>query len=371
MANKKISMANKKIVADVGKITPKDAVTKKINSKKNGFDLDAYKKSNRLNETAKFKKQEWIPVSPAFAEATGVTALPHGHIVLWRGHSDTGKTTAMIEAAIAVQKSGKLPVFIITEMKWSWPHAKMMGFEVEEEVDKETGEVNYTGDFLYIDRGSLNTVEDIASFIACRMDDQKNGLLPRDMVFLWDSAGSTPCQQSFDSNKNNAMWNAGAMATQFGNFINQRITLSRKDNYPYTNSLYVVNKIRVEYPVGNIPGAQPKLKNKAGDALYWDATLVFTFGNVTGPGTVKVKATKDGKEVEWAKLVRLTCDKNHLTGISTTGKILATPHGFIREQDKEKYKKAHKDEWAAILGSADFQIIEEEDNTIVQETENE
>jgi len=353
-------------------VTAKEGVTRKINAKKSGgFDLNAYKKTNHLDNTAKFKKQEWIPVSAAFKEATGVGALPHGHIVIWRGHSDTSKTSCMIEAAIAAQKAGKLPVFIITEMKWSWPHAKLMGFEVEEVVNESTGEIDYRGNFLYIDRGSINTIEDIASFIACRLDDQKNGLLPVDMVFLWDSVGSTPCQLSYDSNKNNAMWNAGAMATQFGNFINQRITLSRKESQPYTNSLFIVNKIRVEYPVGNIPGAQPKLKNKGGDAMYWDATLVFTFGNVTGPGTVKVKATKDGKEVEWAKIVRVTCDKNHLTGISTTGKILITPHGFIREQDKEKYKKTHKDEWAAVLGSTDFDIVEEEDNTIIHELESE
>lgn len=355
----------------VSTTSAKEAVNRKINAKKSGgFDLNAYKKTNHLDNTAKFKKQEWIPVSDAFREATGVPGLPHGHIVIWRGHSDTSKTSCMIEAAIAAQKAGKLPVFIITEMKWSWPHAKFMGFEVEEVVDPVSGELDYRGNFLYIDRGSLNTIEDVASFIAARMDDQKNGLLPVDLVFLWDSVGSTPCEMSYSSNNNNAMWNAGAMATQFGNFINQRITLSRKENYPYTNSLFVVNKIRVEYPIGN-PKAQPKLKNKGGDAMYWDATLVFTFGNITGPGTVKVKAIKDGREVEWAKIVKVSCDKNHLTGISTTGRIIITPHGFIREQDKEKYKKAHKDEWAAVLGSTDFDIVEEEDTTIIHELETE
>src|ERR1700749_423817 len=158
----------KKVIEE--KKTTKEAVTKKINSKKQGFDLDNYKKTNKLDKTAKFKKQEWIPVSEAFADAVGIPGLPHGHIVLWRGHIDTGKTTAMIEAAIAVQKSGKLPVFIITEMKWSWPHAKTMGFDVEEVINEQTGEMDYRGDFLYIDRGSLNTIEDIASFIAARLE---------------------------------------------------------------------------------------------------------------------------------------------------------------------------------------------------------
>ncbi len=32
---------------------------------------------------------------------------------------------------------GILPVFIITEMKWSWEHAKQMGFKVEDVIDEE------------------------------------------------------------------------------------------------------------------------------------------------------------------------------------------------------------------------------------------
>ena len=65
----------------------------------------------------------------------------HGQITLLRGHSDTGKTTALLEAAVSAQKRGILPVFIITEMKWNWDHVREMGLEIEEKVDKETGEV--------------------------------------------------------------------------------------------------------------------------------------------------------------------------------------------------------------------------------------
>jgi hypothetical protein len=46
------------------------------------------------------------------------------------------------------KREGILPVFIITEMKWSWEHAKMMGLEIDEIVDETTGEiVNYSGHF--------------------------------------------------------------------------------------------------------------------------------------------------------------------------------------------------------------------------------
>ena len=64
-----------------------------------------------------------------------------GHINMFLGHSDTGKTTAMIEAAVSAQNNGILPVFIITEMKWNWEHAQQMGLQVDEVVDKETGEI--------------------------------------------------------------------------------------------------------------------------------------------------------------------------------------------------------------------------------------
>jgi RecA/RadA recombinase len=87
----------------------------------------------RLN----LKPQQWIPLSPAFQEVTSVPGIPTGHIVLLRGHSDTGKTTALIEAAVNAQKSGILPVFIITEMKWNWEHATQMGLQMEEVYDEE------------------------------------------------------------------------------------------------------------------------------------------------------------------------------------------------------------------------------------------
>ena len=101
-----------------------EAVSKEL---KANFDLGKFKEKKMLNANAKFKPQQWIPLSQAFQDVTSIPGIPAGHIVLLRGHSDTGKTTALIEAAVSGQKRGILPVFIITEMKWSWEHAKQMG----------------------------------------------------------------------------------------------------------------------------------------------------------------------------------------------------------------------------------------------------
>jgi hypothetical protein len=165
---------------------------------------------------------------------------------------------------------------------------------------------------------------------------------------------------SIKSNKNNNEWNAGAMSTQFGNNVNQRITLSRKESSPYTNTLVCINKVWTLKPES--PMGQPKLMNKGGYAMWFDSTFVVTFGNVMSAGTSKIKAIKDGKQVEFAKRTNIQIDKNHINGVTTRGKIVMTPHGFINDSDKEikAYKDAHAEAWRAVLGGVDFDIIEED-----------
>jgi len=329
---------------------------------KGNFDLNKFKEKKLLSSNVKFKDQKWIPLSKAFQDVTSVPGIPQGHIVLLRGHSDTGKTTALIEAAVAAQKQKVLPVFIITEMKWNWEHAVQMGLDIKTIVDETTGEVlNYEGNFIYVDREILHTIEDVAAFILDLLDEQKKGNLPYDLLFLWDSIGSIPCELSVRSNKNNNEWNAGAMSTQFGNSVNQKITLSRKESSKYTNTLVCINKVwtaKAEVPMG-----QPKLMNKGGFAMWFDATFVVTFGNISNAGTSKIKAIKDGKQVEFAKRTNIQIDKNHINGVQSRGKIIMTPHGFINDSEKElkAYKDAHAKEWMKVLGSMDFDVYEEEE----------
>jgi len=327
---------------------------------KSNFDLNKFKSKKGLDKNIKFKDQQWIPLSPAFREVTSVPGIPMGHIVLLRGHSDTGKTTAMIEAAVSAQENGILPVFIITEMKWNWEHAIQMGLDINVERDPETNEItNYEGNFIYVDRETINSIEDVAAFILDLMDEQKKGNLPYDLLFLWDSIGSVPCEMSLKSNKNNNEWNAGAMSTQFGNNVNQKITLSRKESSPYTNTLVCVNKVWTLKPES--PMGKPKLMNKGGYAMWFDSTCVVTFGNIMTAGTSKIKAIKDGKQVEFAKRANLQIDKNHINGVTTRGRIVMTPHGFINDDPNElkKYKNDHAKEWSKVLGGMDFDVVEE------------
>ena len=332
---------------------------------KGTFDLDKFIAAKNLSSTSiKMKTQQWIPLSPAFQSCLSIPGIPIGHITLLRGHSDTGKTTALLEAAVSAQKMGILPVLIITEMKWNWEHAKQMGLQFEEVADADGEVSDYKGFFIYVDRERLNTIEDVAAFIADLLDEQKNGRLPYDLLFLWDSVGSIPSRLSVESNKNNNEWNAGAMSQQFGNFINQKIVLSRKMSQQYTNTMLAVNKIWVAKPE-SIMG-QPRMANKGGNTMYFDATLVITFGNVSSSGTNKIKATKNGKEVEFAKRTKISIDKNHVNDVTSVGKVLMTAHGFIDDDKKaiDEYKKLYSKDWLKTLNSTDFDIVEETDKDV-------
>ncbi len=338
-----------------------DAVDKELKSK---FSLDKFKLSKGLNNEIQFKEQQWISLSPAIQDALSIPGIPMGHITIARGGSDTGKTTLLLETAINAQKKGILPIFIITEMKWDFAHAKKMGFEINKtnHSDDPTN-VTYDGFFLYVDRSTLNTIEDVSSFIADILDEQKKGNLPYDLLFLWDSSGSIPCRMSVESKNNNPQWNAGAMASQFGNFINQKFPLSRKANSKYTNTFFVINKTGVQ--AADSPMGRPRMTNKGGNAMYWDATLVITFGNVTNSGTSKIRATKNGKNVEFAKRTKIAIDKIHIDGgIATQSSVIVTPHGFIPDNDSavKKYKAQYAKEWFTDDNS-DAKISITEDNS--------
>jgi RecA/RadA recombinase len=341
-----------------------ETVSKEI---KSNFNLNSFKDKKGLVSNVKFKDQKWIPFSQALQDALSLPGIPMGHITMVRGKSNTGKSTLSIEAVVAAQKAGVLPVIIITEMKHSWEHWRTMGFEMEDVLDEQGNVIDHNGFFIYRDRSTLSSIEDIAVFIADLIDEQKKGNLPYDLLFMWDSVGSIPCQLSIDQGKNNPMWNAGAIATQFGNFINQQVVLSRKENYPYTNTLLIVNKTGVA--PAETPMSRPKMTNKGGDTFYYDASLVLTFGNITNAGTSKIEAQKDGRKVEFALRTKIACDKNHVNGITTKGTIVSTVHGFIPDDAKiiSKYKKEHAHEWIDILGKGDYII--QEDNTEWDEKE--
>jgi hypothetical protein len=318
-------------------------------------DFSSIKK--KFSKEAEYKPDRFFDLGDAFLDACGIPGPAMGHINMLLGHSDTGKTTALVKSAVDAQKKGIIPVFIITEQKWSWDHAELMGF------DKD-GDYLFNSDFEYI--------EQITDYINELLDAQEKGDLPHDLLILWDSVGSVPCKMTYDG-KGGKQHNASVLADKIGMGINQRISGSRRTDKPHTNTLIIVNQPWVELP--DNPFGQPKIKAKGGEAMWLNSSIVFLFGNQKGAGTTKISITKDKRKVKIATRTKISIMKNHINGLGyEDGRILVTSHGFMpgREDSEEKksideYKKQSGDYISKMLGVnvtdiTDVEVVTEESN---------
>ena len=321
--------------------------------KKNDF--SSIKK--KFSKEAEYKPDRFFDLGDAFLDATGIPGPAIGHLNMFLGHSDTGKTTALVKAAVDAQKKGILPVFIITEQKWSWDHAELMGFNKEDDF------YLFNSDFEYI--------EQITDFINEVLDAQEKGEIPHDILFLWDSVGSVPCKMTYDG-KGGKQHNASVLADKIGMGLNQRISGSRRSDKQYTNTLIIVNQPWVELP--DNPFGQPKIKAKGGEAIWLNSTLVFLFGNQKGAGTTKISITKDKRKVKIATRTKISIMKNHVNGLGyEDGRILVTAHDFMKGRDDveekksiELYKSQHGDYISRMLG---VNVTDADDVEVVTEDE--
>src|SRR5690606_27760733 len=156
----------------------------------------------------------------------------------------------------------------------------------------------------------------------------------------------------------------------FGKSVIPQINLSRKENVEHTNTFVCITQVWTRKP--DSPVGLPKLACKGGDTIPFNASLMITFGNVTNSGTSKLKVKKNGKDLTYATRTKITIEKNHINGISTSGRIIATPHFFVMDSDKDtvakKYFKDHEDFFTSQLGAGDGEIVffEEEDNEVIE-----
>jgi len=327
---------------------------------KKSFDPREYQKSKGLTRTSKPKDLTWVPLSEAFHDALGIPGVPRGYVTLVRGYSNTGKSTAIYEAIVGANKIGDLPVIIDTEGNFDWEHAKNIGVQYEEIFD-ENGEKDYVGDFIYItnrklldlyenfeyDEGKEKSaptrrepvIEDIGHLIDDMLDDQENGLLPRNLVFLWDSIGSVDCFRAVKSKTKNNMWNAGALESAFKSILNFRIPDSRRSDCEYTNTILAVQKIWFD-------NMNTVIKHKGGEGFFYGSRLIVHYGGILTHGTTKLNAeiTDKGNKMtyQYGVEAKIKCEKNQVNGIEQMGKIASTSHGYWNPDKLSDYKTEHR-----------------------------
>ena len=307
---------------------------------------------DKFSTKTKYKDTNYYFCGEAFLSASGLPGPVMGGINMFLGHSNSSKTTAMILAAADAQKKGHLPVFIITEKKWSWEHAVELGLDAKKNSDGE-----WDGDFIFND--SFDYIEQVTEFINEVLDAQEKGEIQQSILFLWDSVGSIPCKMTFDG-KGGKQHNAATLADKIGMGVHSRISKSKKEDYAYYNTLVVVNQPWVALPEN--PFGQPTIKAKGGEALWLASSLVFLFGNQASAGINHITATKNSRTVRYAIRTKISILKNHVNGLGyNDGKLIAVPQGYIEDTKEalEAYKKEYSQYWNGILSGTGEITLEE------------
>jgi len=308
-------MAKKNVEGDAPNLKPKKT-----------FSINDYRKGLSLNEVD-YKEDEWIPLGKAFQDTAQLPGIPMYAITMVYGHPDSGKSTLALEAAKGAIDNDILPIFINTEKKFNWSHALEMGISQE--------------DMLYVD--SIEEVEDITKFVRDRLKDQREGVLPTDILVIVDSIGNVVSRAeraAIEKEEDGAiMKTAKVLTQQIHRVIEKQISATKRADYPYSATMLMVNHA--------YEGTQANmLIPYGGKGIIKAASLVIRMGGIISNST-KVYATKDGINVSFAIKTALVVEKNHITNISVKDKILCTAHGFVRDTtaDLNNYKKEHRSDW--------------------------
>lgn len=323
---------------------PQNAVRKPTPKKK--FSLDNFKKKIGAEEVPS-KPLQWIPVDEGLTEATGMPGVPKGYVTLFRGYSNTGKSTALMRSIVNAQKRGDFPIIIDTENNIDEGNKRLtlMGFDWE-------GEYLLVNNKYLLEQYGVKqdkerkeaSIEDMAKAIYEFRDMQVRGDLPRDVYVAIDSIGTLNCIKTINAlekdDSDNNMWNAGAYEKAFMSLLNNTIPNSRKIDSEYTMTLAAVQKIWYD-------SMNKVVKHKGGETFFFGGRLIYHFGGIITHGTRRITATSKKRDLNYGFENKANIAKNHIDGdwggISLEGKIISTPHGIIYgdKESENTYKKEH------------------------------
>lgn len=328
------------------------------------FNIKDFKSGLKLPTVAE-KPMEWFVMPKGFTTATSLPGIPKGFFTGCCGWNSTGKSTLKNHLIAAAQKQGVLPILFETESNFDFQYAIDCGMEATPVmgVDEETGEekvIDYEGSFILFTneaiceycgdmdystmtrkstKRKLAVLEDIAYIINDFLDKQESGELPVELLFIWDSVGSVTSWKSYQSKSGNNMFDANSISVAFNTIVNTRIPGSRSQNYPYTNSFFIVNKI---WDSSMSTMGKPSVKLKGGVSFEYALRLLIMNGKIVTSGVKKLQATLKGEKYTFATEAPISIKKNHLPtpyNITYEGTIICTGHGIVDESEIDNYKK--------------------------------
>lgn len=329
----------------IDKTVPENNKIRKPTPKKS-FSLDDFKKKIGATDFPS-KPLEWIPIDDGLTEATGMPGYPMGYVTLFRGYSNTGKSTALMRGMVNAQKRGKFPIIIDTENNIDVGNNRLtlMGFDWDGEYLLVNNKYLLENYGIKQDKNRKEaSIEDMGRAIYDFLDMQKTNQLPRDIVIGIDSIGTLNCIKTINAlekdDSDNNMWNAGAYEKVFMSLLNNAVPNTRKVDSEYTATIIAVQKIWYD-------GMNKVVKHKGGETFFFGSRLIYHFGNIITHGTRRVSAVSKGRDLNYGFENKVNIAKNHVDGewggISLEGKIISTPHGFIygNKESENTYKKEH------------------------------
>lgn len=357
------------------------------------FNVSDFKNNFLGQKTAKTadKEMEWIIMPPAFQDAIKLPGIPMSRTTMVRGWSDTGKSTLKNLAIAGAMKQGILPVIFETEGNFDFQYAKDCGMDIKpvygDIVDEETGEVHngivdWEGNYILFTPSKIcefcgkmdystgkegtkerkvPVIEDLGYIINTLLDKQDEGELPMPILFVWDSVGSVQSWKSYTSKVGNNMFDANSINTVFKPIF-ARIASSKEVGTPYSNTMFVVNKIWKD--TANSVGGAVAIANTGGESFQYGIRLQIHVGGVAKAGVKKLKATYKGEEYQYGTVTKITVFKNQLPtpyNITYSGTMCCVHNGIISEDEIDKYKKTEipkiiENKLKSLYGNEDIKV---------------
>ncbi len=309
-------------------------------NKKKEFDLEAYKKTIKLSDTP-LKEEKFVVLDECLHEVLGLPGPPLGHITQVFGPSDSSKTSLMFHTAAKCQEQNILPIIIVTEGKVDWDRARQMGLK----------------DNFVVKNEDCEFLEDVFKFIDKVCADVASGELPHDCMIFFDSVGNTLSREEVSIQddgtweKKSTMMKAAKVISENMRTISKKINDTRKVSYPKQVGLFIINQAYTQPP--QFPGAQPSLVPYGGSSIYYRSSLVIRTKKAK-----KITAKKNGIDMGFGIVARISVDKNHLTNTTNSGEFIVTSDSIFPNEATaiKNYKESHKDSWGEEIK---FKVVED------------
>lgn len=251
-----------------------DSVKKQFKNESIKLKIGSGSRLKQLKETDFLKMPKW------WVEATNTPGIPYGAGVQFAGKTDSGKTSAALEAVKAAQQQDHGVIYIETENKTT-------------ERDLQIKGIDPNGIFII-----RTTIAETAFELLFTAWDEFNKNYPgAPLLIVWDSFGNMVSQRDNELNMMEDKQQPGGKGKANRLGLNKLIA---KFEQSEKVALFIVN-----YTYSNI--GSPGNKNAGGEALGLLSSLIYqTARRGWLEKTVKGEKVRIGAQVQW------TLYKNHV-----------------------------------------------------------